>query len=162
MIGASKPGTSRLYELVPGFEAPINLAYSARNRSAACRIPYVSSPNGRRVEVRFPDPTANAYLAFAAMLMAGLDGIENRIDPGDPVDKNLYDLPPAQRAEIPLTPGSLDEALAALEADRAFLLTGDVFTNDVIETHLTYKRSHEVDEMRLRPHPYEFILYYDV
>jgi glutamine synthetase len=148
---------------VPGFEAPVNLGYSARNRSAACRIPmYSPDPRSKRVEFRCPDPACNPYLAFAAMLMAGLDGIQNRIDPGEPIDKNLYDLPAAELVRVPSTPASLDQALDALEADHAYLLAGDVFTADVIETYLAYKRRREVDELRLRPHPYEFVLYYDV
>jgi len=157
------PTTNSYRRLVPGYEAPVNLAMSQRNRSAAARIPmYSDSPSAKRVEFRCPDPTANAYLAFAAMLMAGLDGIQSRIDPGEPIDKNLYDLPPAERAKIPSTPGSLEEALDALERDHQFLLKGEVFTKDVIEIYLSYKRSRELDEIRLRPHPYEFLLYYDV
>jgi glutamine synthetase len=157
------PTTNSYHRLVPGFEAPVNIAYSQRNRSAACRIPmYSPSPAAKRIEFRCPDPSCNGYLAFAAMLMAGLDGIENRIAPGDPMDKNLYDLPPEEMAELKSTPGSLDEALDALEADHDFLLKGDVFTRDVIEIYLDYKRSNEVDELRLRPHPYEFFLYYDI
>jgi len=149
--------------LVPGFEAPVNLGYSARNRSAACRIPmYSTDPKAKRVEFRCPDPACNPYLAFAAMLMAGLDGIQNRIDPGEAIDKNLYDLPPEELAKVPSAPGSLEEALDALEADHQFLLKGHVFTQDVVETHLNYKRSREIDEIRLCPHPYEFFLYYDV
>jgi hypothetical protein len=148
---------------VPGYEAPINLVYSQRNRSACCRIPmYSPNPRAKRVEFRSPDPSCNPYLAFAAMLMAGLDGINNRIDPGRPIDKNLYDLPPAEAKEVKSTPGSLDQALDALERDHAFLLRGDVFTGDVIETWLDYKRKREVDAIRLRPHPHEFHLYYDI
>ena len=163
LCAISAPTTNSYHRLVPGFEAPVNIAYSQRNRSAACRIPmYSPSPAAKRVEFRCPDPSCNAYLAFAAMLMAGLDGIENRINPGDPMDKNLYDLPPEELAEIKSTPGSLGEALDALEADHDFLLKGDVFTRDVIEVYLNYKRSREVDEIRLRPHPYEFFLYYDI
>jgi glutamine synthetase len=163
LLAICAPTVNSYRRLVPGFEAPVNLGYSQRNRSAACRIPmYSENPKAKRVEFRCPDPSCNPYLAFAAMLMAGLDGIQNRIDPGDPIDKNLYDLPPEQLAQVPSAPGSLEEALDALEADHQFLLKGDVFTDDVIETHLAYKRSHEIDEMRLRPHPYEFILYYDV
>ena len=155
-------GTNSYKRLVPGFEAPVLLAYSARNRSASIRIPWVSNPKARRIEVRFPDSTSNPYLGFTAMLMAGLDGIQNRIDPGKPIDKNLYDLPPAEAKEVKSTPGSLEQALDALEADHAFLLRGDVFTEDVIETWLGYKRDKEVDAIRLRPHPYEFHLYYDI
>jgi glutamine synthetase len=157
------PTTNSYRRLVPGYEAPINLVYSQRNRSACCRIPmYSSNPRAKRVEFRSPDPSCNGYLAFSAMLMAGLDGITNRIDPGKPIDKNLYDLPPAEAKEVKSTPGSLDQALDALEADHAFLLRGDVFTKDVIETWLTYKRDKEVDAIRLRPHPHEFHLYYDI
>ncbi|MFQ5974449.1 MAG: type I glutamate--ammonia ligase, partial [Alphaproteobacteria bacterium] len=162
LLAITAPTTNSYHRLVPGFEAPVNLAYSQRNRSAACRIPmYSPSPKTKRVEFRCPDPSCNPYLAFAAMLMAGLDGVENRIDPGDPMDKNLYDLPPEELAEIESTPGTFEEALNALEADHEFLLRGEVFTPDVIETYLDYKRTREVDELRLRPHPYEFYLYYD-
>jgi glutamine synthetase len=157
------PTTNSYRRLVPGYEAPINLVYSQRNRSACCRIPmYSPSPRAKRVEFRTPDPSCNGYLAFAAMLMAGLDGIENRLDPGDPVDKNLYDLPPAEAKAVKSTPGSLQQALDALEADHAFLLRGDVFTKDVIETWISYKRKREVDAIALRPHPYEFHLYFDI
>jgi len=157
------PTVSSYRRLVPGFEAPVNLGYSQRNRSAACRIPvYSADPKTKRVEFRCPDPAANPYLAFAAMLMAGLAGVENRINPGDPIDKNLYDLPPEEMAKVPKTPGTLDEALDALERDHKFLLTGNVFTKDVVETYLSYKRLREIDELRLRPHPYEFFLYYDI
>ena len=135
----TNPGTNSYKRLVPGFEAPINLAYSARNRSAACRIPFVASPKGRRVEVRFPDPTANPYLAFAAMLMAGLDGVQNKIHPGDPLDKNLYDLEPEEAAKVPHPCASLDEALDALDKDREFLTRGGVFTNDVIDAYIALK-----------------------
>jgi len=163
LLAICAPTVNSYRRLVPGFEAPVNLGYSQRNRSAACRIPmYTPNPKAKRVEFRCPDPACNPYLAFAAMLMAGLDGISNRINPGEPIDKNLYDLPPAERARVPSAPGSLDEALDALEADHDFLLKGDVFTRDVVETHLSYKRSRELNEIRLRPHPYEFILYYDV
>ena len=148
---------------MPGYEAPINLVYSQRNRSACCRIPmYSPNPRAKRVEFRSPDPSCNPYLAFAAMLMAGLDGINNRIDPGTPIDKNLYDLPPAEAKQVKSTPGSLDQALDALESDHAFLLRGEVFTKDVIETWLEYKRKKEIDPIRLRPHPHEFHLYYDI
>ena len=157
------PTVNSYRRLVPGFEAPVLLAYSARNRSAACRIPmYSPSPKAKRVEFRCPDPSCNPYLAFTAMMMAGLDGIENRIDPGDPLDKNLYDLEPAEAAEVASTPGALDEALNALEVDHDFLLKGDVFTKDVIENYIGYKRDEEIDPIRLRPHPYEFTLYYDI
>jgi glutamine synthetase len=157
------PTVSSYRRLVPGFEAPVNLCYSQRNRSAACRIPvYSADPKTKRVEFRCPDPAANPYLAFAAMLMAGLAGVENRTNPGDPIDKNLYDLPPEEMAKVPKAPGTLDEALDALERDHRFLLTGNVFTEDVVETYLSYKRLREIDELRLRPHPYEFFLYYDI
>jgi glutamine synthetase len=157
------PTVNSYRRLVPGFEAPVNLGYSQRNRSAACRIPmYSPDPKAKRVEFRCPDPAANPYLCFAAMLMAGLDGIQRRINPGDPIDKNLYDLPPEEMAMVPKAPGTLDEALDALEGDDKFLLEGNVFTKDVVDTYLSYKRSREIDEIRLRPHPYEFFLYYDV
>jgi len=157
------PTTNSYRRLVPGYEAPINLVFSQRNRSACCRIPmYSASPRAKRVEFRTPDPSCNGYLAFAAMLMAGLDGIESRIDPGAPIDKNLYDLPPLEAKMVKSTPGSLRQALDALEGDHAFLLRGDVFTKDVIETWLSYKRKQEVDAIALRPHPYEFHLYFDV
>ena len=163
LLAICAPTVNSYRRLVPGFEAPVNLGYSSRNRSAACRIPmYSPNPKAKRVEFRCPDPSCNPYLAFAAMLMAGLDGIQNRINPGDPIDKNLYDLPPEELAQVPSAPGSLEEALDALEADHQFLLKGNVFTRDVVETHLSYKRSREVDEIRLRPHPYEFFLYYDI
>jgi glutamine synthetase len=156
------PTTNSYKRLVPGFEAPVNLAYSSRNRSAAVRIPmYSPDPKAKRIEVRFPDPSSNPYLAFAAMLMAGIDGIMNKIDPGEPLDKNLYDLPPEELAQVPSCPASLEAALTALESDHEFLTRGDVFTQDVIDTWLEYKRSRECDELRLRPHPYEFMLYYD-
>ena len=148
---------------MPGFEAPVNLIFSQRNRSAGVRIPvYSTSPNAKRIEYRCPDASCNPYLAFAAMLMAGLDGIQNQIDPGEPLDKDLYDLEPEDAARIKQVPGSLSETLDALEADHAFLLEGGVFTPDLIETWIAYKRAKEVDAMRLRPHPYEFYLYYDV
>ena len=156
------PTTNSYKRLVPGFEAPVNLAYSSRNRSASIRIPvYSPSPKAKRIEVRFPDPSCNPYLAFAAMLMAGLDGIMNKINPGDPLDKNLYDLPPEELAKVPSCPASLEAALDALEKDHDFLFRGNVFTADVIETWLDYKRTKECDPIRLRPHPYEFALYYD-
>ena len=163
LCGFCAPTTNSYRRLVPGYEAPINLVYSQRNRSACCRIPmYSSNPRAKRIEFRTPDPSCNGYLAFAAMLMAGLDGIEHHIDPGAPIDKNLYDLPPAEAHDIKSTPGSLRQALDALEADHGFLLRGDVFTKDVIETWLSYKREREVDAIALRPHPYEFHLYYDI
>lgn len=157
------PTTNSYKRLVPGYEAPVNLAYSSRNRSAGVRIPmYSPSPKAKRVEVRFPDNTCNGYFALTAMLMAGLDGILNKIDPGAPLDKDIYELPPEELAEVPAVPGSLGEALDALERDHEFLLMGDVFTEDVIETWLWYKRTKEVDPVRLRPHPYEFVLYFDL
>ena len=159
----TNPTTNSYRRLVPGYEAPVNLVYSQRNRSAAARIPlYSRSPKAKRVEFRVPDPSCNPYLAFAAMLMAGLDGVRNKIEPAGPLDKDLYELPPEELAEVPQVPGSLDEALAALEADHEFLLEGDVFTQDVIDTWLAYKREREVDAVRLRPHPWEFHLYYDI
>ena len=157
------PSTNSYKRLVPGYEAPVNLAMSQRNRSAAARIPmYSDSPAARRVEFRCPDPSANAYLAFAAMLMAGLDGIENHLDPGDPLDKNIYELPPEEAEKIRQVPGSLEESLAALEADSDFLRRGDVFTEDVIGTWIDYKRRREIDTLKLRPHPWEFYLYFDI
>ncbi len=157
------PTTNSYKRLVPGFEAPVNLAYSSRNRSAAVRIPmYSPSPKAKRIEVRFPDPSCNAYLAFAAMLMAGLDGIENRIDPGEPLDKDIYELSPAELSKVPSVPASLEGALEALENDHEFLTKGDVFTQDVLDVWIDYKRSVEVDGVRLRPHPYEFKLYFDI
>lgn len=159
----TNPTTNSYKRLVPGFEAPVNLAYSARNRSASIRIPmYSPSPKAKRVEVRFPDPSCNPYLAFAAMLMAGLDGIENKIDPGEPWDKDLYDLPPEELAQIPQMPGSLDEAIEALEKDNQFLLKGNVFTEDALGKWISYKKESEIDALRLRPHPYEFFMYYDI
>ena len=149
--------------LVPGYEAPVNLVYSQRNRSAAVRIPlYSKSPKAKRIEFRCPDPSCNPYLAFSALLMAGLDGIQNRIEPPAPLDRDLYDLPPEELAQVPQVPGSLDEALESLEADHQYLLAGGVFTPDLIETWLSYKRTAEIDEVRLRPHPWEFMLYYDI
>jgi len=157
------PTTNSYRRLVPGYEAPINLAYSQRNRSAAVRIPmYSKSEKAKRLEFRTPDPTCNPYLSFAACLMAGLDGVANKIDPGKPMDKDLYELPPEEAAEIKQLPGSLDVVLDALEADHGFLLKGDVFTQDLIETWIEYKRKNEVDAIRLRPHPWEFALYYDI
>ena len=156
------PTTNSYKRLVPGYEAPVNLAYSARNRSAAVRIPtYSESPKSKRLEYRPPDPAANPYLCFAALLMAGLDGIQNKIDPGEPIDKNMYELPPEEHAKIPQILGSLEEAIKALEKDHQFLLKGDVFTEDFIEMWISSKRK-EHDAIRLRPHPYEFFMYYDV
>ncbi len=162
ILAFSNPTTNSYKRLVPGFEAPVNLAYSRRNRSAAVRIPmYFTSPKAKRIEFRCPDPSCNPYMAFSAMLMAALDGILNKIDPGEPLDKDIYDLPPEELAKVPQTPGSLNEALKALEADHEYLLKGDVFTVDVIETWIDYKMSHEVQALALRPHPWEFALYYD-
>jgi glutamine synthetase len=159
----SNPTTNSYKRLVPGFEAPVNLAYSSRNRSAAVRIPmYSASPKAKRVEFRTPDPSCNGYLAFSAMLMAAIDGIENKIDPGDPLDKDIYGLPPEELAQIPSAPGSLDEALAALTEDSGFLLKGDVFTQDAIDMWIEYKTEKEVNPVKLRPHPHEFALYYDI
>src|SRR2546425_44078 len=157
-MGQNEIGT-RFAPLVPGFEAPINLAYSARNRSAACRIPYVSSPNGRRVEVRFPDPTTNSYLAFAAMLLAGLDGVQNKIHPGDPIDKNMYDLPPEEAAKVPHVCASLEQALDCLRDDHAFLTKGGVFSDDFLESYMTLKEE-ELTRFRMTTHPVEFDMYY--
>ncbi|MBI5118954.1 type I glutamate--ammonia ligase [Candidatus Poribacteria bacterium] len=157
------PTTNSFKRLVPGYEAPVNLAYSSRNRSAAVRIPmYSADPKTKRLEYRPPDSSCNPYLAFAAMLMAGLDGVQNKIDPGAPLDKNIYDLPPEEMAKVPSVPGSLDKALDELEKDCDFLLKGDVFSEDIIKTWIDYKRKKEVDAIRLRPHPYEFFLYFDV
>jgi glutamine synthetase len=157
------PTTNSYKRLVPGFEAPVNLAYSRRNRSAACRIPmYSTAPGSKRVEFRPPDPSCNPYLAFAAMMMAGLDGIENKIDPGLPLDKDIYDLTPEELGQVPSMPLSLEDALEALERDPGFLLKGDVFTEALLRHYVEYKREMEVDAVRLRPHPYEFALYYDI
>ena len=162
LLAFCNPTTNSYRRLVPGYEAPINLIYSMRNRSAAVRIPvYSGSEKAKRIETRFPDPTCNGYLAFSALLMAGLDGIQNAITPMGPLDKDLYDLPPEEHAKIPSTPGSLEEALDALEADHEFLLKGDVFTQDLIDTWIEYKRG-EVDAIRLRPHPWEFAMYFDI
>ncbi|MDT8318154.1 MAG: type I glutamate--ammonia ligase [bacterium] len=155
------PSTNSYKRLVPGYEAPINLAYSSRNRSASIRIPIVNSANAKRIETRFPDPSCNGYLAFSALLMAGLDGIENKIDPGEPLDKNIYGLAPEELATIPSACGSLEEALQALKDDHEFLLKGDVFTEDVIETWIDYKMTNEVDVVRMTPCPQEFALYFD-
>jgi glutamine synthetase len=163
-IAAFAAPTMNSYKrLVPGFEAPVNLAYSQRNRSAAVRIPlYSQSPKAKRLEVRFPDPSCNAYIAFSAMLMAGLDGIQNRIDPGEPLEKDIYDLPPEELAEVPSLPGSLEESLKALEYDHSFLLKGEVFTEQLIQRWISYKREREINPVRMRPHPMEFALYYDI
>jgi len=163
LLAFTNPTTNSYKRLVPGFEAPVNLAYSQANRSAAIRIPmYSNSPKAKRLEFRCPDMSCNPYLAFSAMLMAAIDGIQNKIDPGEPLDKDIYDLPPEELAEIAHTPASLDEALMALKADHEFLLRGDVFTQDVIDTWIDYKMENEVQALRLRPHPYEFCLYADI
>ena len=159
----TNPTVNSFKRLVPGFEAPVNMVYSARNRSAAIRIPVTgSSAKAKRLEFRAPDPSANPYLAFAAQLMAGIDGIRNRIEPPEPIDKDLYELPPEEHAEIKTLPASLEDALDALERDHDFLTEGDVFPEDLIETWIAYKRECEVEPFRLRPHPYEFELYYDL
>jgi len=158
----SNPSTNSYKRLIPGFEAPINLAYSSRNRSASIRIPIVNSPKARRLEFRSPDSTCNPYLAFAAMLMAGIDGIENKIEPGEPLDKDIYGLPPEELAKVPKIPGSLREALGCLEEDHAFLLKGDVFTEDVITSWVKYKVESEIAAVDSRPAPHEFYLYFDV
>ena len=163
LLAFAAPSTNSYRRLVPGFEAPVNLVYSQSNRSAAVRIPmYSKTPASKRIEFRCPDPSCNPYLTFAALLMAGIDGIQNKIDPGEPIDKNLYDLPPEEKAQVMSTPASLEQVLKELEADHEFLLRGDVFTRDVIETWIHYKTEHELDPVRLRPHPYEFFLYYDI
>lgn len=163
LVAITNPSTNSYKRLVPGFEAPINLAYSSRNRSAAVRIPmYSQSPKAKRIEFRSPDPMCNPYMAFSAMLMAGLDGIENKIDPGAPLEKDIYDLPAEELSKIGKLPGSLEEALGELEKDHDWLLKGGVFTEDVLETWIQYKYDNEVQAMRMRPHPYEFQLYYDM
>jgi glutamine synthetase len=163
IVAFAAPTTNSYKRLVPGYEAPVNLAYSRRNRSAAVRIPmYSTSPKAKRIEFRPPDPSCNTYLAFAVMLMAGLDGIENKINPGQPLDKDIYDLSPEELKGVPSLPGSLDESLKALEKDHKFLLKGDVFTEEFIQLWIEYKRKKEIDPVRMRPHPYEFMLYYDI
>ncbi len=162
LLAFTNPTTNSYKRLVPGYEAPVNLAYSMRNRSAAIRIPmYSTNPKTKRVEFRCPDATSNPYLAFSAILMAGLDGIINRINPGEPLDKDIYDMEPEELKDVPSTPGSLNEAMNALEKDHNYLLKGDVFTPDVIETWIKYKFEKEIKPMALQPHPYEFALYYD-
>ncbi len=162
LCAITNPTTNSYKRLVPGYEAPVNLAYSQRNRSASVRIPmYSSNPKAKRIEFRCPDPTCNPYIGFAALLMAGLDGIINKIDPGKPLDKDIYDMTPEQLRDVPSTPGSLSASLEALENDHEFLLRGDVFSDDVIETWVQYKKEKEIAPMALRPHPYEFLLYYD-
>jgi len=163
LCAITNPTTNSYKRLVPGYEAPINLAYSGRNRSAAIRLPmYSTSPKAKRIEFRTPDPSCNGYLAFSAIMMAVLDGIQNKIDPGDPMDKNIYNLPPEELAKMGSAPGSLEEALACLKEDHDYLLKGDVFTQDVIDVWIDYKMENEVNPMRLRPHPHEFHLYYDI
>jgi glutamine synthetase len=163
VVAFAAPTTNSYKRLVPGFEAPVNLAYSARNRSAAIRIPMFStSPKLKRLEFRPPDPSCNPYLAFSAMLMAGLDGVQNRIDPGEPLDKDIYDLAPEELKNVPSLPGSLDESLKALENDHEFLLKGEVFTPQLIDRWITYKREKEINPMRMRPHPLEYSLYFDI
>jgi len=163
LLAFTNPSLNSYHRLVPGFEAPVNLVYSQRNRSACIRIPITgSSPGAKRIEFRVPDPSCNPYLAFAAMLMAGLDGVRNKIEPADPVDKDLYELPPDEHASVAQVPASLPEVLDALEADQDYLLEGGVFTPDLIETWIEMKRTTEIDQIRLRPHPYEFELYYDI
>jgi glutamine synthetase len=163
LLAFTNPTTNSYKRLVPGYEAPVNLAYSQRNRSAACRIPMVSpSPKSKRIEFRCPDPSCNPYLAFAAITLAAIDGIQNKISPGEPLDKDIYDLPPEEALNVATTPDSLDTALDALANDHDFLLRGDVFTPDVIATWISYKREQEANAIRLRPHPYEFCLYYDI
>jgi glutamine synthetase len=162
LLAFTNPTVNSYHRLVPGFEAPVNLVYSSRNRSASIRIPITgTNPKAKRMEFRCPDPSANPYLAFAAMLLAGLDGIQNKIEPPAPVDKDLYELPPEEHANIATVPGSLDAVLNALEADHEFLLAGDVFTSDLIETWIEMKRA-DIDAIRLRPHPHEFEMYYDL
>jgi glutamine synthetase len=159
----TNPTVNSYKRLVPGFEAPVNLAYSSRNRSAAVRIStYSTNPKARRIEVRFPDPTCNPYMAFAGMLMAGLDGVQNKIDPRDPLDKDIYSLSPEELKDVPRMPASLEDALAELDRDHAFLLKGDVFTRDVLDMWMEYKQEQEINQLRLRPHPYEYHLYYDI
>ena len=162
LLAFTNPTVNSYHRLVPGFEAPVNLVYSARNRSACCRIPLTgSNPKAKRIEFRVPDPSANPYLAFSAMLMAGIDGIKNKIEPPAPLDKDLYELPPDEAAEVPTVPGSLDAVLNNLEADHEYLSEGGVFTEDLIETWIDYKRTREIDAVRLRPTPHEFEMYFD-
>jgi len=163
LLAFTNPTVNSYHRLVPGFEAPVNLVYSQRNRSACIRIPITgSNPKAKRIEFRVPDPSSNPYLAFAAMLMAGLDGIKNKTEPAQPIDKDLYELPPDEHATIAQVPGSLPEVLDSLERDHDYLLEGGVFTQDLIETWVDWKRANEVDPIRLRPHPHEFELYYDL
>jgi glutamine synthetase len=159
----TNPTTNSYRRLVPGFEAPVNLAYSQRNRSASIRIPmYSQNPESKRIEFRCPDPACNPYIGFAAMLMAGIDGIINKINPGDPLDKDIYEMEPEELADVPSTPATLEAALEELDRDNEFLLRGDVFPEDFIRNWIEYKFSRETKQMQLRPHPYEFMLYYDV
>ncbi len=163
LLAFTNPTMNSYHRLVPGFEAPVNLVYSQRNRSACIRIPITgANPKAKRIEFRVPDPSSNPYLAFSAMLMAGLDGIRNKIEPEQPVDKDLYELAPDEHAEIAQVPSSLPEVLIALEEDNGYLMEGGVFTEDLLETWIDYKRTHEIDPIRLRPHPHEFELYYDI
>ena len=163
LLAFTNPTVNSYHRLVPGFEAPVNLVYSQRNRSAAVRIPVTgTNAKAKRIEYRVPDPSCNPYLAFAAMMMAGLDGIRNKVEPPDPIDKDLYELPPDEHATVRQLPGSLPDALVALEEDNEYLQYGDVFTHDLLKTWVEFKREHEVDPIRLRPHPHEFELYYDI
>jgi glutamine synthetase len=163
LLAFTNPTVNSYRRLVPGFEAPVNLVYSQRNRSACARIPVTgTNPKAKRVEFRVPDPSCNPYLAFSAMLMAGLDGVKNKTEPPDPIDKDLYDLPPEEYGSVRQTPGSLPEVLEALETDHDYLLEGGVFTPDLIDTWIAWKRENEIDPVRLRPTPHEFALYYDV
>ena len=163
LLAFTNPTVNSYHRLVPGFEAPVNLVYSQRNRSACIRVPITgANPKAKRIEFRVPDPSSNPYLAFSAMLMAGLDGIRNKIEPAEPIDKDLYELPPEEHADVAQVPGSLPAVLSALEEDSAYLLEGGVFTPDLIETWIDYKRTFEVDPIRLRPHPHEFELYFDL
>jgi glutamine synthetase len=163
LLAFTNPTVNSYHRLVPGFEAPVNLVYSQRNRSACIRIPITgANPKAKRIEFRVPDPSSNPYLAFSAMLMAGMDGIRNKIEPEQPVDKDLYELPPDEHAEIAQVPASLPEVLNALEDDNAYLQEGGVFTEDLLETWIDWKRTNEVDPIRLRPHPHEFELYFDI
>jgi glutamine synthetase len=163
LLAFTNPTVNSYHRLVPGFEAPVNLVYSQRNRSASVRIPITgSNPKAKRIEFRCPDPSANPYLAFSAMLLAGIDGIRNKIEPAQPIDKDLYELPPDEHAEVAQVPASLGEVLDSLEADHEFLLEGGVFTSDLIETWIDYKRVNEIQPISLRPHPHEFELYYDI
>ncbi|MDH3421895.1 MAG: hypothetical protein OEN00_02820, partial [Gemmatimonadota bacterium] len=162
ILAFAAPTANSYRRLVPGFEAPVNLAYSQRNRSASVRIPmYSDNPKAKRFEFRCPDPTANGYLMFSALLMAVIDGIKNKVDPGKPLDRDIYDMTPKELSKWPHTPGSLSEALEALRKDHKFLLEGSVFTQDVVDSWIDYKIENEVDPLRLRPHPHEFFLYYD-